>query len=135
MGQYSDMADDMRPPYRVWAQTLDTTSRSYDLTGLTAQGRAYDASQANEHVFLTVEADGAKCYIAFNDVAGRTINELTAVAAGGTPAYADAHCFVIPDGQERSYVINRGFHKFIVLKGSAAGTARISFTSKATTVR
>jgi len=135
MGQYSELADDMRPPVNVWAQTLDATSRSYDLSVLTAQGRAYDSSQANELVYLTVQADGAKCYLAFDSVSTRTIAEGTAVAAGGTPAYAAAHCFVVPDGQERSFVVNRVAHRYIVLKGSGAGYARIAFSSKATTVR
>jgi hypothetical protein len=124
----SVLCDRITPPVSIWAQTLDATSRAYDITGLTANGRTYNANET-DRVWVTIQADGADCYFAF-DAASRTIAEGTAVAAGGTPAYADTSCFLIEDGQERSYEITRNKHKFLMLKGSGAGTARISFTSE-----
>jgi len=128
--QSSLLADRITPPNDVWAQTLDTTSRAYDITVLSVHGHAFVAGQP-DRVWVTIQADGADVYFAFDD-ASRTIAEGTAVAAGGTPAFADTSCCVVPDGQERSYEITRNRHKFLMLKGSAAGTARIYFSSENT---
>lgn len=128
--QASALADRITPPNDVWAQAVDGTSRPYDITVLTVNGRTYNASEP-DRVWVSIRAQGADIYFAFDD-ASRTLNESTVIAAGGTPAYADGHCYVVPDGQECQYEITRNKHKFLMLKGSAAGTARIYFSSENT---
>lgn len=130
--QSVDMASSVLPPQQVWAQAVDVTSRAYDISAaaLTPTGDSFTPGMA-QRVYITIQADGAAVYCAL-DTASRTIAHGTAVAAGETPAYADAHCCVIPDGQERSFLVKRSVHKYLMLKtASGTATARIYFSSPA----
>jgi hypothetical protein len=124
----TEQADNVTPPVSVWAQTVDATSRAYDLTGLALGGDTYSSVRA-DYIYLTIQADGADLYVAFGVDNSKTIAQATAVAAGGTPAFATTSCMKIPDSQERCYRINRAVDKFLYLKGSGAGTARIYASS------
>lgn len=126
----SNLADRITPPRRIWAQAVDATSRAYDLTGLTVHGHRW-CSGESDSVWVTIQAETADVFCAFDDVS-RTLDASITVAAGGTPAYADTSCIRIPAGSERAFEIRRATHKFLMLLGSTTGIARIYFSSENT---
>ena len=127
----SNLCDRITPPRSIWAQTVDTTSRVYDLGALSVHGHAFCATEA-DRVWITIQAQTADLFFALTDVNTKTLVPATAVAAGGTPAYADSSCLTCPAGQERSYEIHRINHRYLYLIGSTSGIARIYFSSENT---
>jgi hypothetical protein len=117
----------------VLAVTLDTTVRVYSLFGLNIGGfTPLAANQDQKQVFLRVLADGADIFMHFNSDGSTTATVASAIAAGGALAYADTYLFKIPNGSYCDFYIDRSVDKYIVLVGSAAGTARIYASSFST---
>lgn len=123
-------SDNIVPPRtKVWVQLVDSTSRVYDLTAQNL-GTTYDASHTT-YVFLTIQADGADIYYCFDNVNSRTLDETAATAAGGAPSFPTTACLKCPDGQERSYRIQRNLDLYLYLKTSTGtGRARIYASSQ-----
>src|SRR5690242_2685246 len=91
---------DVSPPRagQTLALTLDATSRSYALATLAMGGHTPEGANTQRvEVFLCMQAETADAYYNFSST-GVTVNEATAVAAGGTLAYSNAHCAVLPAG-------------------------------------
>lgn len=142
---YADQIDFVRPPCQgdnVFPIILDTTSRPYDLQspGIIEGVDYVEASMKDERLCIRIEADGADVYYAF---AGPTtlafasvpvILQTTRVAAGGTGGSGiltviNAYCDKIPSGTWKDETIIRGLQRWLILKGSAAGTARVRISS------
>lgn len=117
----------------VLAVTLDTTVRAYQISGLNIGGfTPLAANQDQKQVFLRVLADGADIFMHFNSDGTTSGAVASAIAAGNPLVYSDAYLFKIPNGSYCDFYIDRSVDKYIVLVGSAAGTARIYASSFST---
>lgn len=107
----------------VWVQTLDTTSRPYDISALALDG------STRGWIIITIEAETCDVYYALGP-STLTVDQTAANAAGAAVSYVANGCARIPAGQSKDVRIERSQHKFIALKGSAAGIARIYASSE-----
>lgn len=124
---------DVLPPRagQTLAVTLDANARSYDLTALDMGGVVPEADAKRRiDVFLYMQADTAGAFYNFSPTA-KTINDATTVAAGGTLAYADAHCAKLEATAIVRLRLNRSVDKFLNVKGTGAGTLRLWVASEA----
>lgn len=115
------------PPRRgaVVALTVDTTVRPYALGSLALAGYTPEAAaHQREEVYLTLQADGAKVYYYFASATASDLANGTTIAAGGTLAYGNAYCAVIPDGTSAQVCIDRSQDKFLIIQ-TASGTATL----------
>lgn len=130
--QAPGMALRVTPPTAgaLWAQAVDATSREYDITGLTANGVAFNPSVKDE-VFVSIHAETNDIYVAFASATGGTVDDTAIVAAGGTPTYAATACYIVSVNTEARFCIDRNLHKVLRLKAASTrtATARIYFSS------
>lgn len=128
-----DQASDFLAPEvdKILAITVDATSRQYDLSliDLGTPGADVGGTGGARSIFVTILADGADVYWALDDTAGRTISESTVIAAGAAPAFGVGQCWKCPSGSEQSRRVDRTRMRYLYLKGSGAGTARIMASS------
>lgn len=111
---------------------VDATSRVYDLSNLDlgSLGSAIAAPGAvATSLYVTLHAEGADVYWALSNNGALTISETACIAAGGTPAFSNNRCWRCPNGSEQSRRIERVRHRYLYLKGSGAGYARIMASS------
>lgn len=108
--------------------TLDATSRAYDL-GAVDFGDA--AVGRGGYLFLSLIAN-VRFYLAFDDVSTGTVDETAALAAGGAPVFTVNGAWEVPADAEMSVRVHRTRHRYLVIKGSAAGRVRISASSDST---
>lgn len=107
---------------KILAITLDATSRRYDLGGVDFGGTPVAEGGM---LFLCLKTD-VKCYVAFNSSDAGTVDETAALAAGGSvSAFTSNGAWEIEAGVEFPVYVNRLSHRYLVVKGSAAGTLRI----------
>lgn len=121
----------------VWAVTLDTTFRAYNLIPLAMGGFTPEADgKRRGEVFVTIQAQTADVFFYFSatDTAASANSTTAQSAASADAAYgANTMTAYIPAGQERSYVLNRSLDKYLIVKGSAAGILRMFASSPAAT--
>lgn len=112
--------------------TLDATSRRYDLGGADIGGYAV-ADGGN--LFVVLKTD-VKCYLAFNSSNAGTMDETAALAAGGTVSgFTSDGAWELEAGVEYPVYLNRSQHRYLVVKGSAAGKLRIRAASPSSVQR
>jgi hypothetical protein len=137
MSVMSDLADNVIPPRadNGMVFTVSTTARSYDLSGL-AMGRP-QAPSANtaidDRLFVNVQAVTADVYVQLNSVSTITLDSTYAQTEGTTGTIAVVSNKVgdlVVAGNSITFMISRSKDKFIHLQGSAAGTARVRFSSE-----
>lgn len=130
----SEQQQNIQPPRagQTLAIVLDNTARSYDLTSLDTGGVIPEADTDRRiEVFVTIQAETAGAYLSFSNVA-RTVNEASAVAAGGTLAYDNTACAKLELGAAAvRYRLNRSLDKFLNVKGTGAGVLRLWVSSEA----
>lgn len=120
------LAATVRPPRRgkVWALTLDTTDRAYDLSALDLPQDF--KSGANDDVFITMQAEDADAYYYFHSATASDLDETTADAAGAPQVTQNnAHCARLPADASIDLLINRVADRWLIVKGSAAGILRL----------
>lgn len=123
------LADNVVPPVggSVLCIELDTTSRMYDLSQVTFGGRD---PRNNDKIFLRLHSDGADTYFFFSDSTGLTVDNTAKLAAGGTVSgFTTSGAARIPDDQDREYIWTAREHRYLYVKGSAAGVLRIHAAS------
>lgn len=126
-----EQAANFTPPRKsnIYAITLDTTARAYNIASLAANGIVPDEDRRFE-VYVTIQAETADLFLYFHTATDSALDRTAAVAAGSaTAAYVATHAAMIPAGQERSYRIDRSIDKFLIVQGSAAGICRLFFSS------
>jgi hypothetical protein len=123
----SAQADNVTPPRntKIIALTVDSTARSYDLTAISLPD-AYKLGQRND-VYLTLQADGAKIYLAFHSATASTLSDTAAVAAGAALAYSATYAGYIPDGAAVEVRISRDVDKFLQVKCASGSSAILRF--------
>lgn len=113
------------------AQTIDTTARKIDLRLLAFNNLAYREGR-KEPVFLNLLNESATATIYFyatNDTGAADLDNNAFIAAGGTPALTNSHCYALLPLGQGSFRIFRDVDFFLVVKGSAASTLRLAVTS------
>lgn len=129
--QAEGQAANIQPPKvgEMLVITLDATSRRYDLGGVAWGGKAVDRAG---DIFMSLYGDVA-FYFATNDTNAGTVDETAALAAGGAvSAFTTNAAWQVPAGVEVSFRFNRARHRYLVIKGSAAGKVRIYASSDTT---
>lgn len=119
------------PPRRAngFQLTLDATVRVYDIGSLAWGGKAFDKIKRNQRVFLRIHADGADAYYRFHSDTTNDMNETTYISAGGTVSLQNAYAEKIPSGSSIEVCIDRINDRYLSVKGSAAGTLRVTGSS------
>ncbi len=119
------------PPQRGngFQLTLDTTVRVYDVGSLAWGGKSFDKKKQNQWVFLRLHADGADVYYRFHSASTDDMVPTTYISAGGTVSLQDAYAEKLPSGMSIEIRINRMDHRYLSVKGSAAGTLRVTGSS------
>jgi len=122
-------AADFLPPRRgaVLAITLDTTARPYDISGLTADG--VSSLERGHDVYITIQAEGADVFYYFSSATASDLSKTAAITAGAAAAYDNTHPARIVVDQQAHHRLNRAVDKWLILQGSAAGIARLYFSS------
>lgn len=132
MGTYGEKAAaECLPPRRgqVWAVTVDSTARAYDLSKIALGGYTPEAANTRRsNVVLYLQAETNDVYFYFDSATGNSLNDATTQAA--TPAdvtMANAHGAVLEAGAPPLKVrIDRTLDKFIQLKAaSTSGVLRM----------
>ncbi len=120
------------PPRRgaVWALTVDSTARAYDLTAVAFGGSPAPEAAATrpQHVMLYLQAETNDVYFYFDSATGSSLANGTTQAAGaGAMAFADAHCAVLKAGNPPVKVrIDRSLDKYLQVKAaSTSGVLRL----------
>ncbi len=125
-------ASNVLPPRRgkVWAVTVDSTARAYDLSalGLANEAAPEAANTRRRHVFLALQAETNDVYFYFDSATGSSLSDSTTQAAtAAAVTMATAHCAVLEAGASPMYVrIDRTLDKFIQVKAaSTSGVLRM----------
>ncbi len=125
-------ASNVLPPRRgkVWAVTVDSTARAYDLSALAlADSPAPEkANTKRRYVFLALQAETNDVYFYFDSATGSALADGTTQAAGAAAVtMANAHCAILEAGASPMYVrIDRTIDKFIQVKAaSTSGVLRM----------
>ena len=132
-----EQAHDLVPPRRgaVWAVTVDSTARAYNIGALALGGYTPEGSGAKRnHVCLALQAETADIYFYFDSATGSGLSDTTAQAAGaGTAVPADAHSIILKAGNPPIMLnIQRNLDKFIQVKtASSSGILRLWVVSEA----
>lgn len=119
------------PPRRgaVWAVTVDSTARAYNISATALGGYTPEASQKRRNeVVIYLQAETNDVYFYFDSATGSSLaNGTTQAATAAELAFADAHCAVLKTGDPPLKVrINRALDKFIQVKAaSTSGVLRM----------
>lgn len=120
------------PPRRgqVWAVTVDSTARAYDLSalGLAGMPAPEAAGTRPQHVILYLQAETNDVYYYFDSVTGSALDNAAAQAAGAAAVgMQTAHCAVLKAGNAPLKVrIDRSQDKFIQVKAATtSGVLRL----------
>lgn len=127
------------PPRRgaVWAVTVDSTARAYDLSALALGGSAAPeaAGTRSKHIVLFLQAETNDVYFYFDSATGNSLADGTTQAAtAAAVAMATAHAAILEAGNPPLRVrIDRSVDKFIQLKAaSTSGVLRMWAASEET---
>lgn len=120
------------PPRRgaVWAVTVDSTARAYDLSALALGGAAAPEAAGTRptHVFLCLQAETNDVYYYFDSATGTALSD-TAVQAAASAAvtFANTYGAILEAGGAPTWVrIDRSLDKFLILKAaSTSGVLRM----------
>lgn len=125
-----EQASSLTPPRRgaVWALTVDSTARAYDLRTVALGGYTPEASLAKRsHVVLYLQAETNDVYFYFDTATGSSLLDTTKQAAtAATLAFNDAHCAILKAGTSMAFRIDRTIDKFLQVKAaSTSGVLRM----------
>ena len=125
-----EQASSLSPPRRgsVWAVTVDSTARAYDLSKIAIGGYTPEASGGRRQtVVLYLQAETNDVYFYFDSATGSSLaNGTTQAAAAADVAMAAAHCAVLKAGSVEVFRIDRTIDKFIQVKAaSTSGVLRM----------
>ena len=109
--------------------TLDDTVRVYDIGSLEWCGKPFDRTFANQYVYLRLHADGTDVYYRFHSDTTNDMNETTYISAGGTVSLQNAYAEKLANGNTIEIRLNRLFDRYLSVKGSSAGTLRVTGSS------
>ncbi len=126
LGQFANVC----PPElgKTLAITLDTTSRAKDLGTLDIGGAKVERGGT---MYLTMQAN-AEWYYAFSNATG-TILETSADAAAAAITFRADGCARAVSGEIVRVRVDRVRHRFLIVKGAAAGILRVWVSSDGTT--
>lgn len=124
----SSQSANKQPPVEgsIIAVTLDAVSRPYDLGPLTLagqQGRPNADAGQHDDLFLTLRADVAWFYF-LSPVGTGTVDDTSKDAAGVPLTQGVTHAATAAANEEVRVRVNRTRHRFLLVKGSGAGTLR-----------
>lgn len=131
-----EQAHQLVPPRRgsVWAVTVDSTARAYNIGTLTLGGFTPDGSGAQRsNVCLALQAETADIFFFFDSATGSGLDDTAAQAAGaGTATLADTHAIILKAGNPPIMLnIQRNVDKFIQVKAaSTSGILRMWVVSE-----
>lgn len=120
-------AANVTPPEKdkILVLTLDGSSRRYDLGAVDIGG--YTVGKGG---YLYIDLYGTvKFYYFMSETDAGTADETAAVAAGGTPVFTANACWEVGATTTESIRVDRQRHRWLVVKGSAAGLLRIRASS------
>lgn len=121
----------LTPPRRgaVWAVTVDSTARAYDLSKIALGGYTPEASQKKRsNVVLYLQATTNDVFFYFDSATGNSLSDTAKQAAGAADvAFADTYCAVLKAGNPPMQVrIDRSIDRFIQVKAtSTSGELRM----------
>lgn len=123
------------PPRRgaVWAVTVDSTARAYDISKADLGGYTPDAKRPNS-VFLYLQAETNDVYFYFSSATASDLSDTAAQAASSADlAFANTYGALLEAGGPPLAVrIDRMTDKFLILKAaSSSGILRMWAASEA----
>lgn len=127
MGTYG--FDECDPPRRgaVWALTVDSTARAYDLSKAAIGGYTPEGSlkkRAEVYVWMQAQTNDVFFYFHTADASADLSDTAAQSAAEADLTFADSYCAVLEAGESPIKVrLNRSLDKFIIVK--AASTSGI----------
>jgi hypothetical protein len=130
----------LTPPRRgaVWAVSVDSTARAYDLStsilGAGATVAPEAAGKRRQYVVLYLQADTNDVYFYFDTATGTSLSDTAKQAASAASlAFSDTYCAVLKAGSPPIQIrIDRSIDKFIQVKAvSTAGVLRMWACSEA----
>lgn len=127
LGKYANV----QPPVQggIIAITLDAVSRIKDLGALALGG---DQVDKNGDFFLSIRAD-VKFWLKFNSANAGTVDETAADAAAAAPITFQANAALeVAAAETVRFHLNRKNHRYLLIKGSGAGTVRMWVSSEVT---
>ena len=126
-GQFANV----QPPMsgKIVAVTLDAVSRRYNLGALQFGG---EVVERGGEMFFTFQANVAWFY-RFHDSDAGTVDEAAVDAAGAGPTFQANACARAEAGELVSVRLDRKRHRFLLVKGSGAGTLRYWVSSEPST--
>ncbi len=120
------------PPRRgaVWAVTVDSTARAYDLNAVAFGGSPAPEAAATrpQHVDLWMQAETNDVYFYFDSATGSSLaNGTLQAATAAALAFADAYCAVLKAGGPPFKVrIERSLDRYLQVKAaSTSGVLRM----------
>lgn len=124
MGTYGN--DQCAPPRKgaVWAVTVDSTARAYDISKCALGGYTPEAGKRAE-VYVYLQAQTQDVFFFFDDATDSGLDDTAAQAATAADlAFVATHCAVLEAGNPPLKLrINRALDKFLIVK--AASTSGI----------
>lgn len=118
---------EIKPPRRgaVWALTVDSTARPYDLTQLDIGGEKLGGGKANQKIEVAIwmQAETNDVYFHFAPASANDLDHAAAQAAGAAAAApANTHGAVLKAGNvPQRFVITRGLDVFLIVKTATTG--------------
>jgi len=107
---------------KIWAVTVDTTARSYDLR-LIDLGQKFKGESVNDDLYICLAADGANIYYSFDSATQSDLVTTAADAVGASPPTFGATYGDVVFASTKEHVrIRRNVDHFIQLR-VASGTA------------
>lgn len=135
----TSQSDNIVPPRRgeILAQAVDSTARAYNLALLPIGGKAIVNSKQTDHIYVTIEADGADIYFQFASSSTPANLDNTASNAAGTAWTATtmsantSYAAKIASGTIRDFRIERSKDQWLIVKtASGTGTLRLYASSQ-----
>jgi hypothetical protein len=119
------------PPRKgaVWAVTVDSTARAYDISKAALGGFTPEATQSRRaEVYLYLQAETNDVFFYFHSATDTALSDTAAQAATAADlGFVATHCAILEAGSAPLKVrINRAVDKFLVVKAaSTAGVLRM----------
>lgn len=121
-------ADNVLPPVQgaTIALAIDATSRPYDLQSVVLGS---DGSKSpTDHVFLTLQNDGANTiYFACAASNANAIDDTAVLAAGSPLSFANGYCAPLFAGSSIDFRVQKTLHRYLIVKCASGKTSTLRF--------
>jgi hypothetical protein len=124
------------PPRKgaVWAVTVDSTARAYNISKLALGGYTPEGANARpNNVVLYLQAETNDVFFYFSSATDTALSDTAAQTATAADAvFVATHCAILEAGHSEVFRIDRTLDKFIVVKAaSTSGVLRLWAYSEA----